>query len=79
MKRNRMSYALTLAALGAVALGTTAVPAVATGGILFYNANTGAGATGRIDEAGNFITLRVYPAGSFSKWTHVVATMSCNP
>ncbi len=43
--------------------------------MLFYNALTGAAATGRIDEAGNHVTLQSYKEGSFSKgWTHIAAT-----
>ena len=44
-------------------------------GILWYNAQTGAGAVGRIDSAGNHVTVKSYPAGAFSPgWTHTVNT-----
>ena len=41
-------------------------------GILYYNSQTGAGAVGRIDGAGNHTTMKSL---SFSKgWTHIVNT-----
>ena len=42
------------------------------GGILFYNAITGSGATGRLDASGNFTTLKTYD--NFSKGWSLIAT-----
>jgi hypothetical protein len=43
-------------------------------GILYYNAQTGEGAVGRVDAAGNHVTIKTYPPSSFAGWTHVVNT-----
>jgi hypothetical protein len=44
-------------------------------GLLYYNAQTGAGALGQLDGAGTPTTLKSYPAGTFSAgWTHIVST-----
>jgi streptogramin lyase len=44
-------------------------------GVVWYNAQTGAGAIGRMDHAGNHATLKSYGPGSFSLgWTHIVGT-----
>jgi hypothetical protein len=43
--------------------------------LLYYNAATGLGATGRIDEAGNHHTLQTFKEGSFATgWTHIVGS-----
>lgn len=44
-------------------------------GLLYYNAQNGAGSVGRIDSTGNHVTIRSYPAGSFATgWTSIVST-----
>jgi hypothetical protein len=41
--------------------------------ILFYDAETRAGATGQIDEGGVFNELHEIDPGSFGAWTHIVS------
>ena len=56
---------------------TTAWSAVAAtaGGMIFYDATSGAAVTGAIDDSGNFHTLNSYPAGLFATgWTSIVGT-----
>ncbi len=46
-------------------------------GILWYNSQTGAGAVGLIDSAGNHTTVKSYPAGAFATgWTLITNTPS---
>jgi hypothetical protein len=41
--------------------------------MFFYNSQTTAAASGRLDAAGNFINLKDFPAGGFGAWTHIVS------
>jgi hypothetical protein len=42
----------------------------ASGGVLFYNASTGMGATAFLDAAGNYQYVSSIPG--FGYWTHIV-------
>jgi hypothetical protein len=48
--------------------------AIHEGGVLFYNAATGEGATARLDGAGNY--QFVGALSGFGRWTHVTGTAS---
>jgi hypothetical protein len=41
--------------------------------VLFYNAETRAGATALIDDGGVLRELHEHAPGSFGAWTHIVA------
>jgi hypothetical protein len=60
---------------GAFALGFTHIVDT-PGGILYYNANTGAGAVGTLDSStGTHTTLKVYAPGAFALgFTQIVST-----
>jgi hypothetical protein len=63
-----------LYAPGAFALGFTHIVSTPTG-ILYYNADTGAGAVGRLDGAGNHSTIKIYQPGAFATgFTQIVST-----
>jgi hypothetical protein len=44
--------------------------------MLFYNSQTRAGATGRVNENGTFKNLNTLPAGAFGSWTHVAGDLN---
>ncbi|ALN83701.1 hypothetical protein LC55x_0396 [Lysobacter capsici] len=56
---------------GSFATGSTSI-VYTPNGLLFYNAQTGAGAIGTIDSAGNHTTHITYPNGAFAlSWNRV--------
>ncbi|WP_425148234.1 glycosyl hydrolase family 18 protein [Deinococcus sp.] len=67
---------LSLVVLSAqMAAGQMAAAQTSSDRLLFYNATTGSGVTGRLDASGTFTTLNSY--GNFSKgWTTAVSTLS---
>ncbi|MFE5186608.1 hypothetical protein [Streptomyces sp. NPDC056628] len=40
---------------------------------MFFYSTSGAAASGKLDASGNYINLRDFPQGQFSKWTHIAS------
>jgi hypothetical protein len=40
--------------------------------MFFYDRDTGAAMSSRLDASGNFIDLKDFPAQSFADWTHIL-------
>ncbi|MFE5286967.1 hypothetical protein ACFRAQ_18555 [Nocardia sp. NPDC056611] len=41
--------------------------------MFFYNHGTRAAASGVLDESGDFVNLKDFPAGQFGSWAHIVS------